>query len=248
MTLTWIRNGLLLLALIVSTAAIAAPTDTASRTEIKQMILHEAARTRVPLELALAVAKVESDFNARALSKAGARGVMQIMPKTGRDEFGLTPDELWNARTNIRTGLAYLERLYDQYDARWDLALSHYNGGTLTNYPRDSRPHDFNRGYVRQVLKWQQVYEEQAQIWGALAEASPIDREKRHDDLFGERPPRLIVEPWAEARDAPVVNYIIIDDSYEDRPPPPPRRWRGEDDFYDRPPPRHQRPPRLHRF
>jgi soluble lytic murein transglycosylase-like protein len=73
--------------------------------------------------LALAVAKVESNFDDNALSSAGARGVMQIMPKTARDEFGVQKDELWDAALNIQIGIDYLELLYDRY-GKWELALA----------------------------------------------------------------------------------------------------------------------------
>ncbi len=52
----------------------------ATRSDVKQIIIQEAQNSRVPASLALAVAKVESDFLEDALSSAGARGVMQIMP------------------------------------------------------------------------------------------------------------------------------------------------------------------------
>ena len=58
-------------------------------TEIKRIIIEEAENSRVPAALALAVAKVESNFNEDALSPVGARGVMQIMPKTGQRVFGV---------------------------------------------------------------------------------------------------------------------------------------------------------------
>lgn len=150
--------------------------QSASRFEVKQMVIAEAERSSVPVSLALAVAKVESDFNARALSSAGARGVMQIMPATGRGEFGLAPDQLWDARTNVRTGVAFLERLYAQYNGRWDLALSHYNGGTIKN----SRPHSYTRGYVHKVMKWQKIYGEQETLWAY----EPDLEEPRKDDRF----------------------------------------------------------------
>jgi len=63
-----------------------------SRAEVKRMIVQEAEATRVPPALALALAKVESDFQANALSSAGARGVMQIMPRTAIDEYGIDPE------------------------------------------------------------------------------------------------------------------------------------------------------------
>src|SRR5581483_6582967 len=97
--------------------------------EVQRMVVEEAMNSRVPPPLALAVAKVESNFTPEAESPVGARGVMQIMPKTARDVFGVRENELWNTRLNIRLGLDYLTQLYDLYGKRWDLALSHYNGG-----------------------------------------------------------------------------------------------------------------------
>ena len=136
-----------------------------SRFEIKRIVLEEATNSIVPPALALAVAKVESDFNTYALSSAGARGVMQIMPRTGREEFGVGEGELWNARLNIRLGIDYLAQLYRQYSGRWDLALSHYNGGTLRGHGRFSRPHPYTRQYVRSVQRWQRRYQRGASVW-----------------------------------------------------------------------------------
>lgn len=58
-----------------------------SETEIKRLLVREANRSQhVPPSLALAVAQAESNFNPDAESHAGARGVMQIMPATGRGD------------------------------------------------------------------------------------------------------------------------------------------------------------------
>ena len=136
-----------------------------SRAQIKQIVISEATNSSVPPSLALAVAKIESDFNSRALSTAGARGVMQIMPKTAKSVFGVRKDELWNARLNIQMGIDYLAQLYRQYGNRWDLALSHYNGGTLRGKGRNAVPHSYTRKYVSMVLNWQKRYNEQSAIW-----------------------------------------------------------------------------------
>ena len=64
----------------------------------------------MPPSLALAVAKIESDFQVRALSPTGARGVMQIMPATAESEFGIAADELWDAAINVRLGIEYSRR------------------------------------------------------------------------------------------------------------------------------------------
>ena len=152
-----------------------------SRYTVKQMVIKESMNSIVPPSLALAVAKVESDFNPNALSSAGARGVMQIMPKTGRLEFGVTADELWDPRLNIQLGIDFLAQLYRQYGNRWDLALSHYNGGTLRGYGRNARPHGYTRSYVKNVNRWQKRYEEQSTVWqvayntGSKAETRTYD-------------------------------------------------------------------------
>ena len=69
-----------------------------TREDVKELVIIEAERHRlVPIPLALAVARVESNFQADAKSHKGARGVMQIMPKTAKDVFGVSENELWGA-------------------------------------------------------------------------------------------------------------------------------------------------------
>lgn len=165
-------------AAILAAFAIIAMTvhaQASTRQEIKDLVISEAENSRVPTSLALAVAKVESDFNAKALSTAGARGVMQIMPKTAKGEFGVEADELWDARLNIQLGIEYLAKLYRQYEGRWELALSHYNGGTLQGRGRQAEPHSYTRDYVSSVMRWRGRYahldqetgfpERQGRIW-----------------------------------------------------------------------------------
>jgi soluble lytic murein transglycosylase-like protein len=137
------------------------PAFAETAAQVQLMIVQEALKSRVPPALALAVGRVESNFDEHAVSPVGARGVMQIMPKTARDVFGVGADYLWNARLNVRLGLTYLEQLYDQYGHRWDLALSHYNGGALSGPAGAAAiPHDYTRQYVADVLRWQRAYAE----------------------------------------------------------------------------------------
>jgi len=161
--------GLLLfsavLAAVLSSTGSFADASSLSRNQVKRLVIIEATNSDVPPALALAVAKVESDFQGNALSHAGARGVIQIMPKTARTEFGVGEEELWDERTNIQLGIDFLSRLYKQYGRRWDLALSHYNGGTLKGKGRRAVPHSYTKDYVRSVLAWQKRYEDQATVW-----------------------------------------------------------------------------------
>ncbi|MTI08730.1 lytic transglycosylase domain-containing protein [Curvivirga aplysinae] len=130
-----------------------------TKNEIKQIIVQEAERDGVvPVALALAVARVESNFNAMAKSHVGARGVMQIMPATAKGEFGVAADRLWNPRLNIRLGIRFLHQLYNQYGNKWDLALSHYNGGTLKGRGANAIPHSYTRKYVKKVTKFWRQY------------------------------------------------------------------------------------------
>jgi len=211
-----------------------------SRFEIKQIIQQEAAKSNVPISLALAVAKVESDFNPRALSSAGARGVMQIMPATSQHEFGVSPKRLWDARLNIRLGVQFLEQLHNQYDGRWDLALSHYNGGTV----KGSTPHKRTRKYIKKVQKWQHVYQEQANLWDVKEDQEGVSGNYEHAKLQDWQPRSSLndvdqSDEWFEEDDRHYENTrIIIVDRRDDRRwrrPPPPRRGH----FRRNRPPRH---------
>jgi hypothetical protein len=184
------------------------PLPAGASLDVQQMVVEEAMQSRVPPSLALAVARVESNFQPMAQSSAGARGVMQIMPKTARDVFGVGQEQLWNARLNIRLGIAFLEQLYDQYGQRWDLALSHYNGGTLAGGAgRAATPHTYTRKYVADVLHWQRVYMGRGEHGGRIARERSYRTARAEDRIVqprpsGEKPRRidpLEFGDWAEA-------------------------------------------------
>lgn len=78
-----------------------------------------------PLLLA-AVARQESRFRPDAVSPVGARGVMQLMPRTAA-ELGVRNS--FDARQNIFGGARYLRRMLDQFGGRIDLSLAAYNAG-----------------------------------------------------------------------------------------------------------------------
>ena len=182
----------------------------ASRDEVRRMVIAEAQGADVPVALALAVAKVESNFNPRALSSAGARGVMQIMPKTGRDLYGVEPDQLWDAELNIRLGIDFLKNLHKRY-GRWDLALSHYNGGSAVGTPPNARVIPATRKYVDAVLAWHRRFERDATVV-ALADA------KEDRDAVAAPAPRSAY--WSYDRpnvDQGWRHYLQVADRYLDR-------------------------------
>ena len=88
----------------------------------------------VPAELALAIARRESEFDAAALSAAGARGLMQVMPGTAKlmaPRAGLQylPEKLVDAGYNARLGATYLAQLRSEFGSSLLLVAAGYNAG-----------------------------------------------------------------------------------------------------------------------
>jgi len=93
-------------------------------------IIHRAARTyRMPPNLIAAVIKCESNWQSAAHSQKGARGLMQIMPRTAKAEFSIDPDQLWDPTVNIHVGTAYLRILANRYAGNSAATVSAYNAG-----------------------------------------------------------------------------------------------------------------------
>ncbi|MGI6225541.1 MAG: lytic transglycosylase domain-containing protein [Peptococcales bacterium] len=82
-----------------------------------------------------AIIRVESKFDTKAQSSKGARGLMQVLPDTGRwiaQEMGYTnfhPDLLYEPRDNINIGTWYLKYLLKQFNGNLIAAIAAYNGG-----------------------------------------------------------------------------------------------------------------------
>ncbi len=153
-----------------------------SETQIRRILVTEARQTIVPPALALAVAKAESNFNAGAVSHKGAVGVMQIMPRTAWSIYRVRRDDLFDARLNIQIGVDFLQRLYRRY-GRWDLALSHYNGGSRVGTPPNARVIPATRGYVNKVLALRTDYERTT----ALAALDSAQQEVEEDRALARR-------------------------------------------------------------
>lgn len=78
--------------------------------------------------LVAAVAHVESRFDPRAVSRRGARGLMQVMPATGK-RLGLRPADLFDPEKNLDAGARYLRQLADRFGDDLSLVLAAYNAG-----------------------------------------------------------------------------------------------------------------------
>ena len=97
---------------------------------------YEATRAGLDPQLVLAVIDVESAFRKYAVSRAGARGYMQVMPFWVK-EIGQPAHNLFNLRTNLRYGCLILRHYLDIERGNLDRALGRYNGSLgRPDYPR----------------------------------------------------------------------------------------------------------------
>ena len=101
--------------------------DPEERIDILRHVHYEAKRAELAPELVLAVIDVESNFDRFAISHAGARGLMQIMP-FWLDEIGRPNDNLLHIRTNLRFGCTILKYYLDMEGGDLKRALGRYNG------------------------------------------------------------------------------------------------------------------------
>ena len=109
--------------------------DPAERVTILRYVHHEAVRSELDPELILSVIQVESNFDRFAISQAGARGLMQVMP-FWLDEIGKANDNLFHIKTNLRFGCTILRHYLDIERGQIDKALARYNGSVgKTWYP-----------------------------------------------------------------------------------------------------------------
>jgi soluble lytic murein transglycosylase-like protein len=109
--------------------------DATSRISLLKSVHREAARARLRPELVLAVIEVESNFDRFAISNAGARGLMQIMPFWLR-EIGRPDDNLFDVDINLRYGCTILRYYMDAENGHRARALARYNGSLGRNgYP-----------------------------------------------------------------------------------------------------------------
>lgn len=111
-----------------------------------------AARYGVPEKLVSAVIRVESAFNPRAVSRAGARGLMQLMPDTA-SVLGVRNS--FDPQENIDGGVRHLRGLIDRFPNNLPLALAAYNAGerAVATY-QGIPPYPETRDYVTRVLSF----------------------------------------------------------------------------------------------
>ena len=98
-----------------------------TRLDLLRTVHYEASRAGLDPQLVLAVVNVESNFRKFAVSSAGARGYMQVMP-FWVNLIGKKGDNLFNLRTNLRYGCVILRHYLDIEGGNLSRALGRYNG------------------------------------------------------------------------------------------------------------------------
>lgn len=102
----------------------------------KEIVYTKSNKYGVDPLLIYAIMRAESKFDSQAISPSGAKGLMQIMNKTGTwgaEVCGISnfaPDQLFNPEINIEIGTWYIAKLIGQYEGEIDTALAAYNAGS----------------------------------------------------------------------------------------------------------------------
>lgn len=102
--------------------------DELSRQEFLQTVWYEATRAGLEISLVLGLIQVESNFRKYAISYAGARGLMQVMPFWARVIGDGDAGKLFHMQTNLRFGCVILRHYLERENGNLYLALGRYNG------------------------------------------------------------------------------------------------------------------------
>ena len=127
-----------------------------SEKELEPVIRRFSRQHQLHPALIRAIIKTESDFDPRAVSRAGAIGLMQLMPQTA---VRLEVRDLYDPEDNVGGGTKYLRQLLDRFRGNLPLALAAYNAGEhVVDRYRSLPPIDETRQYVRKVLRYYRLF------------------------------------------------------------------------------------------
>jgi len=121
-----------------------------SPADLAEMLAKAGDEHNLDVDLLASLVKAESGGNARAVSRTGARGLMQLMPSTAA---GLGVSDSFEPRQNVRGGSAYLDALLIRYHDNMALALAAYNAGpAAVDKYHGIPPYHETRAYVARVI------------------------------------------------------------------------------------------------
>jgi soluble lytic murein transglycosylase-like protein len=156
------------------------PDGQLSPADLHEMLVKAGSDHNLDVDLLASLVKAESGGNAHAVSRAGARGLMQLMPGTAA-ELGV--EDSFKADQNVKGGTAYLDALLTRYHDNVALALAAYNAGPLAvDRYHGIPPYHETRAYVARVIHEfnRRVHAREAQARQDLASASmPLGKGSR---------------------------------------------------------------------
>ena len=121
-----------------------------------ELISELSKKYQVDFALVKAIIRAESGFNPQAISRKGAKGLMQLMPETA---LRMNVSNIFNPRENIEGGVRYFKYLLSLFNNDLRLSLAAYNAGeTLVSELRTIPPYRETVDYVRRVLNYYQSY------------------------------------------------------------------------------------------
>lgn len=138
-----------------------ASADCAKEVEciIHPIILKAATRHQIDPALIKAIIMAESGYKIKAISKRGAKGLMQLMPGTAQ-ALGVT--DVFNPKENISGGVRYFKQLVNQFDGDIKLALAAYNAGSRkVRHYNGIPPYKTTQYYIKKVFKYYNLYKNQ---------------------------------------------------------------------------------------
>jgi soluble lytic murein transglycosylase-like protein len=126
-------------------------TTAPTKEELHEMLAHAGAAHHIDEDLLASVVRAESGGQVRAISRTGARGLMQLMPGTAN---AMGVDDAFKPEQNIAGGTAYLDELLTRYHDNVALALAAYNAGpgAVDKY-HGVPPYRETREYVARVIR-----------------------------------------------------------------------------------------------
>ena len=140
--------------------------------DLHEMLAKAGGEHNLDVDLLASLVKAESGGNARAVSSAGARGLMQLMPGTAAD---LGVRDIFSPDENVRGGSAYLDALLVRYHDKLALALAAYNAGpAAVDRYHGIPPYSETQAYVARVIHEfnRRVLAREAQARRAMAAAA----------------------------------------------------------------------------
>jgi hypothetical protein len=127
------------------------PTQALTGSDLHELMAKAGAQHNLDVDLLASVVRAESGGNARAVSRAGARGLMQLMPQTAA-QLGVA--DSFRPDQNINGGTAYLDSLLTRYHENLALALAAYNAGpAAVDKYCGVPPYRETRIYVARVIR-----------------------------------------------------------------------------------------------